>query len=250
MMALSVPKPPRGSTAPRSLATTPGFTLLALLLCVLFICLGIWQWRRGVAGQEQWSRFARGADALVTLEDRALADLPLFQRVSVTGTLDGAHQFLLDNRSWRGSAGYEVLTPLKRPAARTLLVDRGWVPFTGSRRTLPDITLTGGAALTVTGRAANLPSAGLSAGRAAPRASDPWPKVTSFPDTAQLAGALGEPLEARILLLDAQAPFGYARDWQPPGISPLRNFAYAIQYWCFAALTLIVWAVMSRRRKA
>ncbi len=65
----------------------------------------------------------------------------MFQRLSVTGTLDGAHQFLLDNRSWRGTAGYEVLTPLRRPAARTLLVDRGWVPFTGSRRRLPDITL-------------------------------------------------------------------------------------------------------------
>ena len=125
-------------------------------------------------------------------------------------------------------------------AGRTLLVDRGWVPFTGSRRRLPDITLAGGAALTLTGRAANLPSAGLSAGRAAPGASDPWPKVTSFPDTAQLASALGEPLEARILLLDAQARFGYARDWQPPGISPLRNFSYAIQWWCFAALAVIV----------
>jgi surfeit locus 1 family protein len=249
MMARSVPKPPRGSTVPRSFAATPGFTVLALVLCVLFICLGVWQWRRGVAHQEEWSRFTRGADALVTLGDRALADVPLFQRLSVTGTLDGAHQFLLDNRSWRGTAGYEVLTPLRRAAARTLLVDRGWVPFTGSRRRLPDITLAGGAALTFTGRAANLPSAGLSAGRAAPGASDPWPKVTSFPSTTDLAGALGEPVEARILLLDAQARFGYVRDWQPPGISPLRNFSYAIQWWCFAALAVIVWAVMSSRRR-
>jgi len=235
----------RGTFAP-----SPFFTLIALALAALFVRLGFWQWHRGVERQAQGERFARGADQLLDVGERALSEVPLFQRVRVSGTLDGAHQFLLDNRSWRGSAGYEVLTPLKRPAARTLLVDRGWVPFTGSRRTLPDITLTGGTALTLTGRAANLPSAGLSAGRAAPGASDPWPKVTSFPDSAQLAGALGEPLEARILLLDAQAPFGYARDWQPPGISPLRNFAYAIQYWCFAALTLIVWAVMSRRRKA
>ena len=212
MMARSVPKPPAGTMMPRSFAPTPGSTLLALFLCALFICLGVWQWRRGVARQEEWSRYARCADALVTLGDRALAELPLYQRLSVTGTLDGTHQFLLDNRSWRGSAGYEVLTPLRRPAARTLLVDRGWVPFTGSRRSLPDITLPGGAALTFTGRTANLPSAGLSAGRAAPAASDPWPKVTSFPDTAQLAGALGEPLEARILLLDARDPFGYVRD--------------------------------------
>jgi surfeit locus 1 family protein len=234
---------------PRSFAPTPGFTVLALVLSALFICLGVWQWQRGVARQEQRSRFARGADVVLTLGDRALAELQLFQRVSVTGTLDGEHQFLLDNRSFRGTAGYEVLTPLRRAAGRVLLVDRGWVAFSGSRRTLPDVAVAGGAALTLTGRAANLPSAGLAAGRAPPDASAPWPKVTSYPSTAQLASALGEPLEARILLLDADAPQGYLRDWQPPGISPLRNFSYAIQWWCFAILTLIVWAVMSRRRR-
>jgi surfeit locus 1 family protein len=233
----------------RAFAPTLGFTVLALILCALCTCLGVWQWQRGVARQEQWSRFARGADSLVTLGDRALADLPIFQRVSVSGVLDGEHQFLLDNRSFRGSPGYEVLTPLRRAAARVLLVDRGWVPFTGSRRTLPNVAVAGGLALSLTGRTASLPSAGLAAGRAAPAATDPWPKVTSFPSTGQLASALGEPLEARILLLDAQAPQGYARDWQPPGISPLRNFSYAIQWWCFAALSLIVWAILSSRRR-
>lgn len=234
---------------PRSFAPTAGFTLMALILCALFTCLGVWQWQRGVARQEQWSRFARGTDVLVTLGDRALADLPLFQRVSVLGSLDGEHQFLLDNRSFRGTAGYEVLTPLKRAAGRVLLVDRGWVPFTGSRRTLPNVSVAGSAALTLTGRVANLPSAGLASGRAAPNPSGPWPRVTSYPSAAELASSLGEPLEARILLLDPRAPEGYVRDWQPPGVSPLRNFSYAIQWWCFAALTLVIWAVMSSKSK-
>jgi surfeit locus 1 family protein len=235
--------------ARRAFTPHPGFTLLALLLCAVFIRLGLWQWHRGIVRQADWTRFARGADALVTLGDRDLADLPLFQRVSVTGTLDGGHQFLLDNRSYQGRAGYEVLTPLKRGAASVLLVDRGWLPFSGSRRTLPDVTVAGGAALTLTGRAANLPSAGLASGRAAPEPSAPWPKVTSFPSADELALALGEPIEGRILLLDARSGFGYVRDWQPPGIPPLRNFSYAIQWWCFAALTLIAWAVMSRRNR-
>ena len=64
----------------------------------------------------------------------------------------------------------------------------------------------------------------------------------------QLAAALGRSLAPRILLLDAQAPFGYERDWQPPGMPPLRHFSYAIQWWCFAAVTLTVWAFTSRRR--
>ena len=51
------------------------------------------------------------------------------------------HQFLLDNRSYRGQPGYEVLTPLVRAGATALLVDRGWVPFTGSRRSLPEVAV-------------------------------------------------------------------------------------------------------------
>jgi surfeit locus 1 family protein len=72
--------------------------------------------------------------------------------------------------------------------------------------------------------------------------------VTSFPSAAELAGALGLPLPARILLLDPGAPQGYVRDWHPPGLAPLRHLSYALQWWCFAALAVVLWAVMSVRR--
>src|SRR5205807_749607 len=86
-------------------------------------------------------------------------------------------------RAPRGRAGYEVVTPLLRAGAPALLVDRGWVPFTGSRARLPDVTLRPDATVepaapvTLTGRIADLPSPGLASGRAAPGASAPWPKV-------------------------------------------------------------------------
>jgi surfeit locus 1 family protein len=237
-----------GSRARRAFAPTPGFTLLALLLSALFVRLGVWQWHRGVDRQAEWTRFARGADNLIAPGARPLAELPLFQRVAVTGELDGAHQFLLDNRTSRGRPGYEVLTPLERAAAPRLLVDRGWVPFTGTRARLPDVSLAGRAApVELTGRIALLPSPGLASGRAAPSATASWPKVTSYPDMSQLAAALGAPLSPRILLLDPTAPFGYVRDWQPPGLTPLRHFAYAIQWWAFALLALSLWALLSRR---
>ena len=222
--------------------------LAVLAACALCIRLGLWQWHRWLETEAAWTRFARGADTVQPLGARRLADLPLYQRVSLAGRLDGAHQFLLDNRSYRGNPGYEVLTPLARDGAPTLLVDRGWVPFTGSRARLPQVGVAAGAPLELSGRIAALPSAGLASGRAAPAAADPWPKVTSFPTPAELAGALGVPLEARILLLDPGAPAGYVRDWQPPGLSPLRHLSYAIQWWCFAALALVLAAVPGVRR--
>ena len=240
--------PPPLSPGARVFAPRLGFTLLALLLAVLFAGLGAWQWRRGVSREEQWTRFARGADTLLALGGRAVTEPPLFQRVAVSGRLDGEHQFLLDNRTWRGRAGYEVLTPLARRDAPLLLVDRGWVPFTGTRAELPDVRLaTGTASVELTGRLALLPSPGLAIGRAAPSAAAPWPKVTSYPDVTQLATALGAAISPRILLLDPAARLGYVRDWQPPGLPPLRHYAYAIQWWTFAALTLLLWGLLSRR---
>ncbi len=229
-------------------APAAGMTLLALVLCALFVRLGLWQWHRWTLSDAAWRRFARGADAVQPLGARALADVALYQRVSVSGRLDGQHQFLLDNLSYRGRPGYEVLTPLTRSGGGVLLVDRGWVPFTGARARLPDVHLTDAASVTLSGRVADLPSAGLSSGRAPPNPADPWPKVTSFPRMEELARALGVPLTQRILLLDPGAPPGYVRDWQPPGMAPLRHLSYAIQWWSFAALVLIVWAIMSVRR--
>jgi len=224
-------------------------TLAALAFAALCVRLGVWQYQRGTRAQEEWTRFARGTAQLRALGREEVGALPLFQRVAVSGELDGAHQFLLDNRAFAGRAGYEVLTPLRRVGgAATLLVDRGWVPFGGSRAQLPDVALAGPACVTLSGRLAELPSPGLALGRAGPSADNTWPKLVSFPTLAQLSQALGTPLAPRILLLDPQVSFGYARAWQPPGMSPLRHFAYAIQWWCFAAVALIVWALAGVRR--
>jgi surfeit locus 1 family protein len=235
------------TSAHKRFAPTLRLTLVALALVVLFVRLGVWQWQRGEERAAAATRFARGADETLELGTREVDAVPLYQRIGVEGELDATHQFLLDNRTFGGRAGYEVLTPLLRVAAPALLIDRGWVPFTGSRARLPDVTLATGGAVHLTGRVAALPTPGLARGRAAPASAGPWPKVTSYPDMAQLATALGRPLASRILLLDPTAPSGYVRAWQPPGLPPLRHFSYAIQWWSFALATLVLWAVLSRR---
>jgi cytochrome oxidase assembly protein ShyY1 len=234
-------------SATKRFAPTLRLTLVALGLVVLFVRLGVWQWQRGEERAAAAARFARGADAVLELGTRAVDEAPLYQRVGIEGELDGAHQFLLDNRTYGGRAGYEVLTPLVRASAPALLVDRGWVPFTGSRARLPEVSLQAGGPVHLTGRVGVLPSPGLASGRAAPARTEPWPKVTSYPDMAQLQAALERRLSAHILLLDPAAPFGYVRAWQPPGLPPLRHFSYAVQWWSFALATLILWAVLSRR---
>ena len=71
---------------------------------------------RGQVREAQWDAFA-AAPSAGRPGHGATADIALYQRVRANGTLDAQHQFLLDNRSYRGRPGYEVLTPLVRTGA-------------------------------------------------------------------------------------------------------------------------------------
>lgn len=226
-------------------------TALTVLLLAVFISLGRWQWGRAEQKEALARGFAAGAEQAQPLGALSTATLPRYAVVSVTGEWDAARQFLLDNRTRDGRAGYEVLTPLRLADGRWLLVNRGWLPFEGRRDRLPEVS-TGLApgAVTLRGRLDELPTAGLASGRAAPALSGAWPRVTSFPQTAQLAAALGGvQLEPRVLLLDASAPAGYRRDWRPFVKGPEQNFSYAVQWWSFGVLLLVLFVKMNLRTR-
>jgi surfeit locus 1 family protein len=223
-------------------------TVLTIVLCIAFIGLGRWQWRRGELRQNEWDAFAKGADPAVPLGARKLADVARFSRVLVSGHFRADRQFLLDNRSHAGAPGYEVLTPLELRDGRVLLVDRGWVPFTGYRARLPDIAFSPPDAVNLMGRVDELPSAGLAFGRSAPTLTGSWPRLATYPHLEDLSASFGGALERRIVLLDPHAADGYVRDWQPPGLPPARHLAYALQWWLFAVTLVVLWTVLAVRR--
>jgi surfeit locus 1 family protein len=224
-------------------------TVLTAAACVAFVSLGNWQWAKGNLREAQAEEFRRGSEQPVALGSRSLAQVERFQRVRVRGHFDTAHQFLLDNRTYDGRAGYEVLTPLDRTEGATIFVDRGWVPFSGYRDKLPDVSFAAAPLDEIIGRVDELPSEGLESGRAPPDATAPWPKVTTYPHAAELIAALGRPAEARILLLDPRAENGYVREWQPPGLPAIRHWSYGVQWWAFAVLAIALWLIMGFRRR-
>jgi surfeit locus 1 family protein len=239
--------PIRFSAFGRVFAPSWPMTLLTLILLVAFIGLGRWQWQRGEAKQAVWAQYERGGGAQ-KLGSRSFDDIDRFAPVEVTGHFQPWHQFLLDNISHEGQPGYEVLTPFVLLDGRLILVNRGWVPFGGYRDRLPDVGLRDPGEVTITARIDDLPSGGLASGRAAPAAGPDWPKVTSFPTAADLATALGAKLQRRILLLDASDPHGYVRDWRPPGLPPIRHFSYAIQWWGFVVVLLVLYFGLNFRK--
>src|SRR5437879_9275999 len=55
----------------RVFVPSAGFTVVALVLCALCVRLGAWQWHKGMQREQEWTRFARGADQVIALGARA-----------------------------------------------------------------------------------------------------------------------------------------------------------------------------------
>jgi surfeit locus 1 family protein len=225
------------------------WAVLALLVAAAFAGLGVWQ-----SGRATWKA------AYLEAHEAALAAPPVgFRaasgrvpaRVSGAGRYDDAVTVLLDNRIRDGRAGVDVLT-LFRPddGAAPLLVDRGWIALPADR-TAPSIEPAGDATLVVSGLRTAPPSTGLALGTLGfERGTAPplWPRL----DLDALAQASGEPLDAAIVLLDDDAPHGYARAWQPLAntLPPERHRGYAVQWFALAATVIVVAGILLSRRKA
>lgn len=217
----------------------------------LFVSLGSWQVGRAHEKRALVESFQRGADTAVVLApDLAFDALPRYQHVQATGQYEPGRQVLIDNMpSSAGKPGYRVLTPLRRAGVeRLLLVDRGWVPLGTSREALPDVRVAS-AERTIAGRLDGLPAPGVRVGEAGVPGDTSWPRVLNFPRQADIESALGEPVEARIVLLDPAEPDGYERAWRPAmQFGPERHYGYAVQWFAFAIVALVIFISLSLRR--
>lgn len=218
-------------------------TLVVLPALAGLVSLGEWQLGRSAEKRVQDAAFARGGDAPVALPANPDA-AARYTHVRVRGHYLADRQFLLDNSTQDGVAGYRVLTPLEGEGGLVLLVDRGWVPGGASRAQLPDVAVAV-SEREVTGRLDLPPEAGI---RLEAAAEAGWPRRVSFPHLDALGAALGRPVYPRLLLLDAAVPDGYVRAWKPGGLTPERHLGYAVQ-WFGLALTLLIGFVVIQLEK-
>lgn len=218
------------------------WTLLAVAGVALFSSLGRWQLHRAAEKRAQDASFAAGDAEAVPLP-AGFATVARFRRARVSGHYDAAHQFLLDNMTHEDVPGVQVLTPLVRADGSVVIVNRGFVPTSGDRRVLPDVSVGSGPRV-VTGRVDELPRPAISL---ASPAGHGWPRRLSFPRIADLAAILHVPTYPQVLLLDRGEPDGYLRDWHPLGLTAERHLGYAIQWFGLALAVAVTWLVLSFR---
>jgi surfeit locus 1 family protein len=220
---------------PRGAARTYVAVAGLLALAALFASLGAWQLRRAEASRATIAQFSSGsADAALAEPPAELEPEVRFRRVEIEGEYVAEPQFLLDNMLHEGAAGYHVLTALRVPGSRErVLVNRGWVPAGGDRRTLPDVGIEAGPR-TVAGRLERLPRPGMRLGEDAEAGRATGTVVLQFPTAEELGQRLGAPVFDYQVLLDPAAAEGYVRDWRAPGVAPERHLSYAGQWLALA----------------
>lgn len=224
-----------------------GRLALALLVAVVCVLLGSWQWGRGQEKGALNHRLDRNLSAPVTDVTRLLSTRRALdpareqRRVRAVGEYDPAHTLLVRLRPYDGQVGFYVLVPLVTGDGSALLVNRGWIPSGQDGRPAAVPSAPGGR-VTVVARA---------------RVSEP-PSTTGTPPQGQVS-RIDVPAIARRLPYPLLRGYGDAVTERPapakaparleppgPGLSGI-NYAYAVQWWMFSGLALGAYVVLARR---
>lgn len=207
----------------------------------------------------QWSRAAEVADAethltqMQALPPRSLAEVVAeagaardLLPVTAEGHFLPGRRIWLDNRTWRGRAGYELLAPFAAANVEPLtLINLGWVAGDVDRSVLPEVHLPATRVI-VTGQLAPLRPPPAVFGPVLERLDGDL-RVQRL-DLPNIAEELGDTLYGRVLVADPAAPGVQTWNFQPVRLASARHRGYAIQ-WLGLGLVLVVgWCVASFRR--
>ena len=200
--------------------------IVAVVVAAGCVAAGFWQ----LARLDQ--RKARNALLAGRLELRPLqlgsggripGDSARQRRVVARGVYDFSNERTWPGRSFEGTPGVALITPLRLSDGSTVLVDRGWVPS-------PD-------AFHVDHDAYREPDSAAIEGLAftAPRGrGDVAPPTTGY-------------LPFVIQVESPEAPRGLPRRWPRPALDNGPHLSYAIQWFSFAVIALVGTAALLRR---
>ena len=191
--------------------------------CAAFIALGNWQ-----AGRAQEKRAAAGEA----------------QKVTLTGEFVPQHTVLLDNKVRHGRVGYEVVTPLRLAGSKEhVLVNRGWIAAPPRRDELPQLRTAPGE-VRVEGIALERLPRSLSFGKTGTG------KVRQNLDIEQFGAETGLALRPLVLQEHAGPDDGLLREWPAPDAGVQVHESYALQWYSFAVLAVVLFVALSFRRVA
>jgi surfeit locus 1 family protein len=207
---------------------------VALAVAIVCVRLGVWQLDR--LGQRRARNAvvaARLALPPVEAGGRVTADSARQRRIVARGVYDFARERVWPGRSFDGTPGVALVTPLRLADGSAVLVDRGWVPAPDAYHVdqtvyrEPDTaTVEGLGVIPPRGRG------DVDPGRL--RDSLPYPLL---PFVIQQTGASPSRLGGE----------GLPRRWPPPSLDDGPHLSYAIQWFSFALIIVVGTGALLRK---
>lgn len=213
-------------------------TLAAMVVIAVTTRLGFWQLDRAHQRDALEAKMLAARSAPPVLLGTDLVDaMPLeVHPAQAEGEWVPDKIVLLDNQVYQTQAGFQVLMPLRLAGSGMhVLVNRGWIRGTGDRHQLPRV-ITAGGMQTISGLIRQRTPRVGSVGKMA-RNGIVWSEVTPE-EFAIWSGLRMQPL---VLYQTSMAQDGLVRDWPHPASGAERNRGYALQWFAFAAMTVIFW---------
>ena len=159
-------------------------------------------------------------------------------QILIKGHYDNQKQLIYDNQIVNSNAGYYVLTPFILENGQAILVNRGFMPWQGSREKMVDINV---------GNDTKIIKVKLITPKKRIQLKEhtitkTYPKLIQSLDIKALSAELGYPLIPMLAQLDVGEKDGFYRKWQPFYGSVDKHLGYALQ-WFLMALVLGVIAI-------
>jgi surfeit locus 1 family protein len=235
---------------------------------VLFVVLGLWQLRR-LDERKATNADVKAAEELEAEPIQTLlpegpdasgeaVDAVEYRVATVTGTYRVDQQVLVPNRTYESAPGYWVLTPLEQSDGTSVVINRGWIPFSYTEDgPWSDFDPPSGT-VTVVGMVRPPQARDAGALVAGPEdAAEGTLRSLARVDVARLQQQVDEPLYPLYVNLESQSPVQsatYAPSGAPlpvpvprPTLDEGPHFGYAVQWFTFALLTVIVYPLLLRR---
>jgi surfeit locus 1 family protein len=237
--------------------------LFVLGMVVLMINLGFWQLRRlderrafnaalTAASQQAPEPITSLVPAGVDTT-REQVESVKYRSASASGRYLVDQQVLVTNRTQNSAPGYWVLTPLDLGDGTALVVNRGWIPYgyTADGSWEEFAPPTGQVSITGAIEQSQVRSSGVVGGPQDP--AEGTLRTLARADVARLAQQVPEKLLPLYVNLQVQTPAqpespGLPAVLPPPDISDEGpHLSYALQWFMFSAMTLIVYPLLLRR---
>lgn len=217
---------------------------IAVIVAAVCVSLGVWQLRR-LAERKALNRSILSRIDVRPVDAQSIRnpDAARFQRVTLHGQYDYDNEIVLMMRSRNASPGVNIVTPLRIPGRDTaILVNRGWV-YSPDALTVDLARWREGADAAGAGYAEIFPRR-----EGTPR-SRTHPNAYRWLDPDALRGRIPYPIATYYVVSTTPGPVEKTpARLSLPDLDEGPHLSYAIQWFSFAAISIIGMIVLMRRR--